>query len=161
MAARIPTPRFSKPSGQKEAKNLPKPFKLRRYYTPAEVAKHNTSTDCWVSFFHEVYDLSKLIQDNYNELCEPIIRAAGTDITHWFDPKTREPKTWVDPKSNFTWYFCPTGRYLHIPPIEPDSTWDNSFEIPWWKNKSFYIGKLTTKTRKLRVINMLTKNDDV
>lgn len=69
MAARIPSPKFSKLSGIKDAKHLPKPFKLRRYYTPTEVAQHNTANDCWVSFFNDVYDLSKLIQNNYNELC--------------------------------------------------------------------------------------------
>ena len=90
MAARIPSPKFSRPSGYKEAKHLPKPFKLRRYYTPTEVSQHNTADDCWVSFFNEAYNLSKLIQDNYCEECEPLIKAAGTDITHWFDPLTRE-----------------------------------------------------------------------
>lgn len=33
--------------------------------------------------------------------------------------------------------------------------------IPWWKDKSFAIGKLSVKTRKIRIINMLTKNDDI
>ena len=69
MAARIPTPKYSKPSGLKEPKHLPKVFKLRNYYTPTEVAYHNTASDCWVSFFGKVYDLSKLIQENYSELC--------------------------------------------------------------------------------------------
>ena len=90
MAARIPTPVYSKKSGYKDAKHLPKPFKLRRYYTPTEVALHNTADDCWVSFFNEVYNLSKLIQDNYSNECQPLIKAAGSDITHWFDPLTRE-----------------------------------------------------------------------
>jgi cytochrome b involved in lipid metabolism len=87
MAARIPDPKFSKPSGIKEAKHLPKPYKMRRYYTPAEVAVHNTADNCWVSFFDEVYDLTLLIQQNCkkSKLCEPLIQAAGTDITHWFD----------------------------------------------------------------------------
>ena len=92
MAARIPTPRFSKPSGHKDATHLPKPFKLRRFYTPREVGGHNTSDNCWVSFFDEVYDLSKLIQDNFGPECEPMIKAAGTDITHWFDSATKEVK---------------------------------------------------------------------
>ena len=90
MAARVPSPVFSKVSGEKNAKHLPKPYKLRRYYTPAEVALHNTGDDCWVSFFNVVYDLTKLIQDNYSELCIPIIKEAGTDITHWFDMNTQE-----------------------------------------------------------------------
>jgi cytochrome b involved in lipid metabolism len=61
MAARIPSPKYSKLSGYRDAKHLPKPFKLRRFYTPSEVAHHQTSNDCWVSFFNDVYDLSKLI----------------------------------------------------------------------------------------------------
>ena len=77
MAARVPTPQLSKPSGYQEAKsmNLPKPYKLRRFYTPNEVARHNTHDDCWVSFFYGVYDLTKLLHDNSEkneELCRPI-----------------------------------------------------------------------------------------
>ena len=64
MAARIPTPRQSKPSGQKNATHLPRPYKHRNYYTPEEVSKHSTADDCWVSFNSEVYDLTKLIQKN-------------------------------------------------------------------------------------------------
>ena len=95
MAARVPTPHQSRPSGYPQAKaiNLPKPFKLRRYYTPSEVARHNTHSDCHVSFFYSVYDLTKLLADNHekqNALCIPIGKAAGTDITHWFDPLTQE-----------------------------------------------------------------------
>ena len=49
---------MSKTSGVKDAKHLPKPYKMRRYYTPAEVARHQTGDDCWVSFFYGVYDLT-------------------------------------------------------------------------------------------------------
>ena len=93
MAARVPTPHLSKPSGYEESKalDLAKPYKLRRYYTPSEVSRHNTHNDCWVSFFYGVYDLTKLLHDNkakQGELCLPIAKAAGNDITHWFDPLT-------------------------------------------------------------------------
>ena len=91
MAARVPTPHLSRPTGYEESKSiaLPKPYKLRRYYTPSEVARHNMQDDCWVSFFYGVYDLTKLLADNHEkqgQLCIPIAKAAGTDITHWFDP---------------------------------------------------------------------------
>ena len=88
MSARIPTPTYSNPSGYKNASHLPKPFKLRRYYTPEEVKLHCTADDCWVSFFNGVYDLTKLLADNMrdqSELCVPIAKIAGQDITHWFD----------------------------------------------------------------------------
>ena len=167
MAARIPDKVLSQPSGFKDekAKNYPKTFKLRRYYTPSEVSRHNSSTDCWVSFFYGVYDLSKLLADNQTSqaaLCLPIVQAAGSDISHWFDPMTQEPKKAVDSKTNLYWWHTPMGRFLHIQPLIPDSTWDPaSFLLPWWKDAGLRIGQLTEKTRKLRVINMRTKDDDV
>ena len=59
--------------------------------------------------------------------------------------------------------FCPTGRYLHVPPSTPDSDWDPSdIKQPWWADEQKYcIGKLTVQTRQIRVINTLTKQDDV
>ena len=95
MAARVKVPIMSRQSGfpGEEAKQMPRPFKLRRYYTPSEVSRHNTGDDCWVSFFYCVYDLTKLLADNkatQSELCVPIAKAAGTDISHWFDPETRD-----------------------------------------------------------------------
>ena len=54
------------------------------------------------------------------------------------------------------------GRYLHIPPMEPDAQWDTaSFLLPWWKDIGLRIGQLTEKTRKLRVINLTTGDDDI
>ena len=89
MRARVPTPRESKAAGFKDAKHLPRPYKLRRFYTPNEVAKHNTTDDCWVSKFNKVYDLTLLLDANAGKQeCDPIVLAAGTDITHWFDSIT-------------------------------------------------------------------------
>ena len=91
MRARVPTPRQHEESGLKDAKHIPKPYKLRRFYLPSEIAVHNTGDNCWVSFFHKVFDLTLLIQDNHaSSLCDPIVLSAGTDITHWFDPKNKE-----------------------------------------------------------------------
>ena len=73
-----------------DAKCYPRPYKLRNYYTPKEVSEHNTHDDCWVSLFNQVYDLTKLVHDNYKKPeCDPIVLAAGTDITHWFDKATQ------------------------------------------------------------------------
>ena len=58
MRARIPTPRQSELSKVKEAKHLPRPYKLRRFYLQSEIALHNAKDDCWVSFFNQVYDLT-------------------------------------------------------------------------------------------------------
>ena len=89
MRARVPTPRESRPSKIEEAKHVPRPYKLRRFYTPKEVAAHNTKGDCWVSFFDKVFDLTLLLNKNSTDTaCDPIVLAAGSDITHWFDPET-------------------------------------------------------------------------
>ena len=119
--ARVPTPKISKQVQEKKVteeylKDLPARYKVRNFYLPSEVEEHNCPNDCWVSLFNQVFDLTKLLFENCDsELCDPIVLAAGTDITHWFDPITREPKTFIDPKTNLKTYYTPTGRYLHIP----------------------------------------------
>jgi hypothetical protein len=144
-------------------KHVPKIYSSRRCYIPADVEQHSTAVDCWVSYFHKVYDLSPLLlQHKGDPLCTPIIQAAGTDITHWFDPATHDPKTFLDPASNLKVVWCPQGRFLHVPPVEPDAAFDNSFDVQWWRDDSRYcIGTLTKKVRKIRLINMLSKQDDI
>ncbi len=142
-------------------KNLPAPIKRRRYYTPNEIKNHCTSNDCWISIFNEVYDLTELVQLNYNKLIDPIIKEAGKDISHWFDLVTKDPKEQIIPGTSIQGYYCPNGIYLNIPPQFPDSSWDYSFTTPWWKNNDLKIGRLTTKTRKIRIINVLSNQDDI
>jgi cytochrome b involved in lipid metabolism len=60
----------------------------QRFYTPEEVAVHNTAKDCWVSIFQRVFDLSETIKLNRGPLTQPIIDNAGKDLSHWFDEKT-------------------------------------------------------------------------
>ena len=89
MRARVPTPRESRPSKIDDAKHIPRPYKLRRFYTPKEVSLHNTASDCWVSFFGQVFDLTQLINKNFDQPeCDPIVLVAGTDISHWFNQET-------------------------------------------------------------------------
>ena len=38
-----------------------------RFYTPTEVAAHNVSSDCWVSYLGKVYDLTPLCQEHSGE----------------------------------------------------------------------------------------------
>lgn len=84
--------------------------------------------------------------------------AAGTDITHWFDPDTREPKKWVDPATGQEDFICPTGRFLHVP--EPGSKKDRGMKTPWWEDfDKFVVGRLTRKARKINVMNTLTKEE--
>eukprot|EP00878_Enallax_costatus_P039878 GHUV01045806.1.p1 GENE.GHUV01045806.1~~GHUV01045806.1.p1 ORF type:complete len:158 (+),score=21.13 GHUV01045806.1:241-714(+) len=83
------------------------PLRLQRYFTPYEVAQHNTAGDCWVSFLGGVYDLTRLIQEHPGSLTEPILAAAGTDISHWFDPQNGDVKTHIDPHTHLPVPYCP------------------------------------------------------
>ena len=87
---------------------MPRP----RYFTPREVAAHNTPADCWVSYLGKVYDLTPLCKEHAgilstlkfiifcklyrnfsaagNVLLKPILTNAGRDISHWFDPESKD-----------------------------------------------------------------------
>ena len=92
-----------------------------------------------------MYDLTTLLAANYeSELCDPLTLAAGKDISHWFDNDTRDPKTFVNPKTSKEDYYCPTGRYLHIPADGPVTSQKKSSSQSWWRDYDKYvIGRLT------------------
>ena len=129
----------------------------QRYYTPAEVARHNRFDDLWVSSFGKVYELTKLVEAHAGSLVHPIIEAAGTDISHWFDPVTKEVRTYIDPHTELEVPFTPMGCFLHCPPPMPTTTYSTNIGTPWWKDKTLSIGLLTQRTRKINLFNMLTK----
>ena len=56
MTSRVARP-STPPPQPSEAKRLP-------FYSNSEVAAHNVMEDCWVSYFGNVYDLTKLVQEN-------------------------------------------------------------------------------------------------
>lgn len=69
----------------------------RRYFTPVEVAEHNQPEDLWVSYLGSVYNLTPLAQDHKGDLLlKPILEVAGQDISHWFDPKTKDIRMTFD-----------------------------------------------------------------
>lgn len=53
------------------------------------------------------------------------------------------------------------GRFIHIPPRCPRTDWANDFGRPWWKDDSYCIGLLSRKTRKIRIINTLTSQEQI
>ncbi|CAM9199039.1 unnamed protein product [Ectocarpus sp. 8 AP-2014] len=176
-----------------------------RFYTPDDVALHNCAEDCWLSLFGQVLDLTELILANRGPLADPLIAAAGTDVSHWFHlppppdvkkPKPRgiggsdksnnkalstkivkeggdgngrleecenasEPRTFVDPQTGLTTPYLPMGRFLHVPPNFPTTKWSTSFGLPWWRDRKRVVGKkLTRKARPLRVVNILSRQED-
>ena len=110
-------------------------------------------------------------------MCDPLIENAGKDVTFWFEKETKEPRKQIDLKTGLEIYYCPRGKYLHIPEdssknsIEVATPYDllinyseffNFFiDLRWWKNKDYFIGRLTRKTRKIKIINMLTVHEDI
>lgn len=137
--------------------NIPKEYTLKRYYTAADVTPHNKSHDCWVSYFGNVYDLTPLLAEYDGPLATPLIDAAGTDISHWFNETTGQPKTHVDPETGLEEIYCPWGRYIHVPPKGPESGWATNYGKPWWEDRRYYIGSFTKRTRKITICNLLTK----
>lgn len=121
---------------------------------------HNSTEDCWVSLFHKVYDLTPLIAEHKGPLTQPIVEFAGQDITHWFDSRTGNPKTHIDPLTCLEMPYLPYGRFVHVPPPEPVTDWATDFGTPWWKDDGTYkIGHLSKKTRMIRVVNVLTQQE--
>jgi len=90
---------------------------------------------------------------------QPIIDASGSDISYWFDAKTGEIKTYVDPDRNLTLPYTPMGRFLHVPPPEPNASWNTDFGTPWWKDETLVVGVLSAKTRRLNIVNTLTRQE--
>ncbi|CAI9741564.1 Hypothetical predicted protein [Octopus vulgaris] len=133
-----------------------------RYFTRKEISHHNMPDDLWVSFMGRVYDLTDLCnREKGNVLLKPILDVGGTDISHWFDKVNRDVRRYVDPETHCLIPYCPNGRFLHIPPPYPDSSWANDFGCPWWKNENFQVGFLSQKTCRINIVNSLTSQEQI
>ncbi|XP_061664666.1 cytochrome b5 domain-containing protein 1 isoform X2 [Syngnathoides biaculeatus] len=111
-----------------------------RFFTPAQVAAHNTAADLWVSFLGKVCDLTPLMKQHEGDvLLLPIMEFAGKDISSWFDPETRDVLTFVHPLTDCVSYYTPRGRFVHIPPAGPRSDWASDIEPAWWKDRRYEV----------------------
>lgn len=124
----------------------------RRVYLPEEVAQHSTPSDCYVSFLGRVVDVTPVVKENAGPLSLPLLQHAGEDISHWFTP-SGELRTRVDPRSEQTVMYTPQGEFVHS-----HSAGTNT---PWWKDSSLVIGARTACSRKVRIKNVLTEQEDV
>jgi hypothetical protein len=66
-------------------------------------------------------------------------------------------RTHIDPITGLEIPFTPHGRFLHVPPPCPSSCWATDFGQPWWKNEDYVVGRLSQRTRLIKVTNMLTR----
>lgn len=132
---------------------------MAHYYTPAEVAVHNTHTDIWVSFLGSVFDLTRLVAENEGVLTQPIVKEAGNDISHWFDARTGDVRTYVDPVTGTAAYHTPMGRFVHVLPNTPLADQVTTVETPWWMDGQYQIGSLSQNVRPLKLLNTLTHQE--
>jgi hypothetical protein len=133
---------------------------LAKWILPSEVLAHNTSEDCWVSFLDHVWDLTALVKGHANEEeYQPIIRAAGSDISHWFNPLTQDIRTIIDEEREMEIPHLQAATLLHVPKIGA-GTGVVPPSQPWWKNESQKIGKLSKNPRWIRLLNTLTGLED-
>ena len=94
-------------------------------------------------------------------MLNPIVDSAGQDISHWFDPKTKDIKQYTDPITGCVFPYAQHGRFIHIPPPYPTTSWANDFRTPWWKDEKYCIGILSQKTRFIKILNSLTLQSQV
>lgn len=131
-----------------------------KYYTNEEVAMHNCADDCWVSIHGDVYDISSLLTNNRGNLAQPLIKEAGKSISHWFNKDTRDVVTYIDPEKQIRLPYIPQGRFIHVPPSDP-TEYATSYDLPWWKDEQYIVGKVTTKPRLVKIVNMQTRQEHI
>ncbi|KAG8236761.1 hypothetical protein J437_LFUL015826, partial [Ladona fulva] len=133
---------------------------LASYFTPYEVALHNSKDDLWVSYLGRVYDLTSLVKEFYGlDAIKPIVAHSGKDITEWF--QSSEVEEHIHPVT-----FCRTpcrfhGGLLHTGPVAPCVFWKPINKVPWWKNSNYMVGHMTECSRRVRIVNVLTDHVDI
>jgi len=105
-APRSATPRLARPP----RRVAPRRAAPRRARPPARALAHRSASlrrrhprrapralqdDCWVSAHGTVFDLTPLLsaEAGFGTLCDPLIAAAGGDVSHWFDEIAPSPAT--------------------------------------------------------------------
>lgn len=94
-------------------------------------------------------------------LADPILDAAGSDVSHWFDAKTGDVKYHIDPETQLNIPYTPQGRFIHVPPRDPTTAWSIDGDLPWWKDPKLVMGHVTAKVRRIRIVNTLTHQEHV
>ncbi|XP_071446826.1 cytochrome b5 domain-containing protein 1 [Hetaerina americana] len=131
------------------------------YFTPSEVVVHNKPDDIWMSYLGRVYDLTPLVKEFVDhDAIKPILAFAGKDITEWFNPEIGELLSYIHPVTCCTAPYTPHGTLPHLGLLSPTVKWEPLLKTPWWKDPKYFIGYLTTKARPIRILNVLTGQED-
>ena len=62
-----------------------------------QVRQHCSYDDLWVVIFGQIFDLTELVRLSRGSEVMPMVDAAGTDISHWFDGATEDIRMHVTP----------------------------------------------------------------
>lgn len=114
---------------------------IMKYFLYEEIKLHNSEDDCWVAIFNNVFNLTALIEENRGVLTSLLVEHGGSSISHWFDEKTNDVKTYIDPIRNIKMPYLPYGRFLHVLPSDPMAA-VNTTQLPWWKDSQYIIGQV-------------------
>lgn len=89
-----------------------------------------------------------------------LARDRDSDCSHsWPLNPALKIRKHIDPLTGTLRYRTPRGRFLHVPPQLPRSDWANDFGMPWWQGSRYEVGRLSAKTRNIRIINTLTSQE--
>ncbi|KAM6325733.1 cytochrome b5 domain-containing protein 1 isoform 2-T5 [Alca torda] len=111
----------------------------------------------WVSARGRVLRLGPVLRERPGDPeLRPLREAAGTDVTHWFDPQSGEPLSRADPRSGLRRLLLPGA-----PPPEPRSDHAPPRGAPWWRDPRLEVGHVTAAPRLLRLRNALTGQEHV
>ena len=137
----------------------------------------NDNSDGWIRFFIEI-NACRLSCGSHTRLCRKrcvslvwwknwrrewsnrqdhgtLIEHDGFEFERWMQVKYR-----IDPETHLKVPYAPDGKFIHLPPRDPESGWP-MVSVPWWKDPQYVIGNITKKERKLRIVNTLTSKEDI
>lgn len=81
-----------------------------------------------------------------------ILAYAGKDVSHWF--KEEDWITYMHPIVGSRIPFMRHGSSFDQP-VVPSTRW-RPIAKPWWLDETIVVGKLTARTRPIRITNTLT-----
>ena len=135
----------------------------RTVYVVGDVALHNSRLDCWVTIFDRVYDVTSVLREEADhDKCELLLKYAGEALDHMFDRQSGALKSYVSPVTWVREPYCPEGPLPGVEAVAPSSTGSNTQAKPWWEDETLIVGTLTSRPRRVRIMNTLSgQNDDV
>ncbi|BES92265.1 lactate/malate dehydrogenase, NAD Hypothetical protein domain [Nesidiocoris tenuis] len=143
------------PRQQETSVEIPAEYRKLKYIKPSEVVVHNQPWDCWISARGIVKDLTPLVEQYMGtDAVRPILAHAGKDISHWFD-KDGDLQTFIHPVTGLRIPYLPHGCIPHVNYDNlPHAEWTIPISVPWWKDDSYNVARITSNVRPVRIFNV-------